>query len=326
MQIDKRSLLKLAAGGAAFGALAMPAVPARAANDKIRMGYIADYSGTSVAAIATAKGLWAKHGLDADLKVFTNGPIQVQALGAGSLDFAYIGPGALWLPASGHAKIISVNVIGDTDRVIAQPAFKLFPNLKGKKVAVPEGTSGDMLLRLALKKYGMTQADIQIVKMDPSTIVTAMASRQVDAAGIWYPFVEVIRKQIPDLVELAANNDFFPDVAFPSSFIVGDAMAGNTAVVKKVIAVIKEASDYRLNNLPEAVEITAKFLGVPAEPLKVEAVKAVMPTSKELEKLTREGKVGAWFDTLASLYVDFGKIKDPLPASKFYLGDLYAGD
>nr|WP_237763617.1 hypothetical protein [Falsirhodobacter sp. alg1] len=31
------------------------------------------------------------------MSVFTNGPIQVQALRAGSLDFAYIGSGALWL-------------------------------------------------------------------------------------------------------------------------------------------------------------------------------------------------------------------------------------
>lgn len=326
MQIDKRSLLKLAAGGAAFGALAVPAIPARAATDKIRMGYIADYFGTSMVAIATAKGLWAKHGLDAELKVFTNGPIQVQALGAGSLDFAYIGPGAMWLPASGHAKVIAINAIGDTDRVIAQPAIKTMQQLKGKKVGVPEGTSGDMLLRMALKRNGMTLADVEVVKMDPSTIVTAFASRQVDAAGIWYPFVEVVRKQVPDLNELAANSNFFPEVAFPSAFIVGDAMAGNTEVVKKVVAVIKEATDFRGANLEEAVQITAKFLGVPIDPLKAEAVKAKLPTSKELEQLTREGKVGAWLDTLAGLYVDFGRIKQPLPASTFYLGALYAGN
>ncbi|WP_370553467.1 ABC transporter substrate-binding protein [Falsirhodobacter sp. alg1] len=47
--------------------------------------------------MATEQDLWAKHGLEAKLSVFTNGPIQVQALRAGSLDFAYIGSGALWL-------------------------------------------------------------------------------------------------------------------------------------------------------------------------------------------------------------------------------------
>ena len=64
--------------------------------------------------------------------------------------------------------------------------------------------------------------------------------------------------------------------------------------------------------MDEAVAITAKFLNVPEGPLSKEAKLAKLPSSKELEDLTRSGKVDAWFDTLAQLYADFGKIKDPL--------------
>ncbi len=325
MKQTKRKFMK--AMGAAATAIAlsvMASAPALADTDKIRMGYIADYFGTSMAAIATEKGLWKKHGLEAELKVFTNGPIQVQALGAGSLDFAYIGPGALWLPASGKAKVIAVNALGRTDRVIAQPGIEKVADLKGKKVGIPEGTSGDMLLRLALEKAGLTLNDIEVVRMDPSTVVTAFGSGQVDAAGIWYPFVDVIRKRIPDMKELSSNQDFFPDVAFPSSFIVGGEMEKNAAVIKKVNAVIKEALDFRRDNMEEAVDITAKFLNVPRGPLAAEAKLALLPSSKELEDLTRSGNVADWFDTLAGLYAAFGKIKDPLPAKDFYLSDLYA--
>ena len=290
----------------------------------VRMGYIADYFGTSIAAIATDQGLWGKHGLNPDLKVFTNGPIQVQALNAGSLDFAYIGPGALWLPASGQAKVIAPNALGYTDRVIAQPGIESIADLKGKKVGVPEGTSGDMLLRLALDEAGMTTDDIEMVTMDPSTVVTAFASGQIDAAGIWYPFVNVIKQRISDLGELSSNEDFFPDIAFPSSFIVSDAKAGDAELIGKVVAVIKEANDFRRDNLEESVQITADFLGVPAEPLMAESKQALLPSSAEYEQLTRDGKVANWFDTLAGLYAQFGKIDDPLPATDFYLGDLYA--
>lgn len=290
----------------------------------VRMGYIADYFGTSIAAIATDQGLWEKHGLNPDLKVFTNGPIQVQALNAGSLDFAYIGPGALWLPASGQAKVIAPNALGYTDRVIAQPGIESIADLKGKKVGVPEGTSGDMLLRLALDEAGMTTDDIEMVTMDPSTVVTAFASGQIDAAGIWYPFVNVIKQRISDLGELSSNEDFFPDIAFPSSFIVSDAKAGDAELIGKVVAVIKEANDFRRDNLEESVQITADFLGVPAEPLMAESKQALLPSSAEYEQLTRDGKVANWFDTLAGLYAQFGKIEDPLPATDFYLGDLYA--
>lgn len=289
----------------------------------IRMGYIADYFGTSMVAIATDQGLWEKHGLDAELSVFTNGPIQVQALGAGSLDFAYIGPGALWLPASGQAKVIAINALGYTDRVISQPGIDSIEDLAGRRVAVPEGTSGDMLLRLALEEAGMTMDDIEPIMMDPSTIVTAFSSGQVDAAGIWYPFVDVIRQRVTDLNELAANEDFFPEVAFPSSFIVSNARADDEETIRKVNAVIKDALDFRIDNLEQSVQITADFLGVPAEPLAAEAVQAYLPTSEEFEELTANGTVDGWLDTLAGLYVEFGRIENPLPASEFYLGEFY---
>lgn len=319
MHISRRILL---AGATALG-FALP-LSASAETDKIRMGYIADYFGASMAAIADEKGLWEKHGLEAKTSVFTNGPIQVQALNAGSLDFAYIGPGALWLPASGKAKVIAVNALGYTDRVIAQPGIESIADLKGKKVGVPEGTSGDMLLRLALQEAGMSLEDVEVVSMDPSTVVTAFGSGQIDAAGIWYPFVEVIRKRVSDLKELSSNEDFFPEVAFPSSFIVSDDMADNEAVIRKVNAVIKEALDFRMENPEEAVKITAEFINAPVEPLMAESKLAKLSSSAELEELTREGKVDNWFDTLAGLYEEFGKIEDPLPASEFYLGEFYA--
>jgi NitT/TauT family transport system substrate-binding protein len=104
------------------------------------VGYIADFHGASITAVANRLDLWKKHGLTPDIKSFTNGPIQIQALGAGDLDFGYIGPGALWLPISGRAKLISMNVVGYSDRVIAQPGIKSVRELRGKTVAVPEGT------------------------------------------------------------------------------------------------------------------------------------------------------------------------------------------
>jgi len=309
---------------AAASALALSGPLSAQELDEIRMGYIADYFGTSIAAIATDQGLWEKHGLDADLKVFTNGPIQVQALNAGSLDFAYIGPGALWLPASGQAKVIAPNALGYTDRVIAQPGIESMADLKGRKVGVPEGTSGDMLLRLALEEAGMTLDDIEVIPMDPSTVVTAFSSGQVDAAGIWYPFVDVIKQRVPELNELSSNEQFFPEIAFPSSFIVSDDMADNEEVIRKVVAVIKEANDFRKDNPEEAVRITADFLNVPEAPLLAESKLARLPSSAEYEELSRAGQVENWFGTLADLYAQFGRIENPLPASEFYLGHLYA--
>jgi ABC-type amino acid transport substrate-binding protein len=192
-----------------MGALAAPAI-VHAASDTIRLGYIADYQNVSLPAIAADQKMWQAEGLVPDVKVFTNGPIQIQAMGAGSLDFGAIGPGALWLPASGRTKVVAVNLLTFSDRVIGQPDITSIAALKGKKVGVPQGTSGEMILRLALGKAAMTVDDIQVIPMDPSTIVAAFSSKQIDGAGLWYPLVEVIKRRVP----------------FPAGAEAGDGLAG----------------------------------------------------------------------------------------------------
>ena len=181
--LSRRTLLAAAATAGA----AAHAGRARAASNRVSLGYIGDYQNSSLPAIAADQKMWEAEGLTADTKVFTNGPIQIQAMGAGSLDFGAIGPGALWLPASGRTKVVAVNLLTFSDRLLAQPGITTMQDLKGKKVGIPQGTSGEMILRLALAKAGMTLADINVVPMDYSTLVAAFSSDQVAAAGLNYP-------------------------------------------------------------------------------------------------------------------------------------------
>lgn len=60
---------------------------APATVDDITVGYIEDGNGCMLVAIAEEQGLWEKHGLNANTLAFTNGPLQIQALGTGDLDF-----------------------------------------------------------------------------------------------------------------------------------------------------------------------------------------------------------------------------------------------
>ena len=327
MSVTRRTFLAMSA---AAGVLAGPALgvarDATAQTKPVRVGYIADYFGTSLTAIASDQEMWAKHGLEPELKVFTNGPIQIQALGAGSLDFGYVGPGALWLPASGKAKLIAMNALGLSDRVIAQAGNNTMADLKGKKIGVPEGTSGDMLLRLALAREGMQIGDVEVVKMDPSTVVSAFASKQIDGAGIWYPLVGIIKRNVPDMVEVAKSADFYPANSFPSAFVArNEVVAEDPDLVQRMIAVLKEANDFRAADVPRSVEITAKFLGVPAEPLVTESENGQYLTSAELAAATKDGTVAKWLTGLNEQFVGFGKLQDPLDPKDYYLGDLYAG-
>lgn len=304
-----------------------PGIASAADTINIRMGYLPDYLGSSVVAVANDQNLWEKHGLKVDLKRFTNGPLQVQALTSGSLDFGFLGAGAMWLPPAGKAKVIAINAIGFTDRVIAQKDIKTLEDMRGKKVGIPEGTSGDMMFRLALQKAGMTTSDVNIITMDPSTLVTAFASGQVDVAGLWYPLVGVIRERVPDMNEISKTADFYPEYAFPNAFVSSNEIIdANPEAVRRLVAVLKEANDYRAADMDRAVKITADFIGIPADKIAEEAANVKVLTSKELADLTRDGTIPNWLKTMNGMFQGFGKLPEAVDASAFYVSDFYLAD
>jgi sulfonate transport system substrate-binding protein len=295
-------------------------------TQKVSFGYIGDFNGTSLIAIADAKGMWAQHGLSAEAKVFTNGPLQIQALGTGNLDFGYIGPGAMWLPASGQAKVVALNTLGNADRVLAQPGITSMHQLKGKTVAVPEGTSGDMILTLALKKAGMTKSDLKIVPMDPSTIVSAFSSKKVDGAGFWYPAAATIKKHVPHMVELAKDSDFSDEVAFPTAFVArNELVKKHPGKVKKVLAVLREAIAFRSAHTDEAIQLTADKLGVSVDQVKADASNVKLLDVNKLDTLTENGTIDKWLKGLNDYFVEAGKLKKPVDPKTYYTGDLFTG-
>jgi NitT/TauT family transport system substrate-binding protein len=321
--LTRRNFVTAAAAIAATGTLPMTR-NARAASDSMSIGYIADFPNASVFAIAEDQKLWEAEGITPDLKVFTNGPIQIQAMGAGSLNFGTIGPGALWLPASGRAKVIGVNDIGFSDRVIVQGGINSIAELKGKKVGVPQGTSGDMILRMALTKAGMAISDIEMVPMDPSTIVAAFSAKQIDAAGIWYPLIDAIKPRVPDMKELASNQDFYPATSFINTYVArNEIVLENPKLVTSFLKVMKKAMDYRVANLDRSIELTTAFLKAPAEATAKVAKSRKMLTSAELTKFTEDGTVNKWLTDFNKMFQDFGTVKEPLAPEKYYEAALF---
>lgn len=328
MNVRRRTLLGGLAALPALGALA--SCGSSNSGDSgdtttITFGYTPDFNGASLLAVAEENGLWEQEGLKAEPQSFTNGPLQVQALGTGDLDFGYIGPGAMWLPASGKASVLTVSGVGQADRVIAQAGISSIEDLAGKKVAIPEGTSGDMIVQLALKQAGMSIEDIEKVAMDPATVVSAFASGQVEAAGIWYPMIDTIKEQVPDLVELAQNADFADVMQFPNVMITGkDYPAENEETTLKVLRVLRAAMDFRVENLDKTIELTAAMIDSDAEAVATDANNAQYFSATELDGLIAEGTVETWLQSMNDYFDENGKVEgDPVAPADYYTFDLF---
>jgi NitT/TauT family transport system substrate-binding protein len=320
--------IALVASGCSGGGEAAPADDAATSEYEdvidVNFGYIPDFNGTSLLAIAEDQGLWEKYGLNVTTQNFTNGPLQIQALGTGDLDFGYIGPGAVWLPASGQAKIVAINTLGQADRVVAQAGIDSVEDLRGKTVAYPEGTSGDMILTLALEAEGMTKEDINAVAMDPAAIVAALSSKQVDGAGFWYPALATVEEQVPDLVTLAENSDFEDTVAFPTAFVAGnDVVENEPDKVDRVLKALREAIAFRAENTDEAIQLTATFSALDPEQVAADAGNVQILSLEELDTLTSDGTVDTWLSGMVDYFVGAGKLEAPADPADFYTGDLF---
>ena len=288
-------------------------------NSTVRFGYIGDYNGASLLAIAEKQGLWKKAGLTAQVKPFNNGPVQIQALSAGDLDYGYIGPGAMWLPASGKAKVIAIDTLTYADRVIGQPGMTSMKDLKGKRVGVPEGTSGDMVLNIALEKAGMTAKDIDKVNMDPSTIVSAFSSGKIDGAGFFYPAIDTIKKKVPGMKEIASTKD--TGDAFPTAFVAGNKVPEEKN--SKVIKVLQQANDWREQHPDETITLTAKMLQVTEAQAKADASHVETLSTKDLAAKTKSGEVNEWLKKLGDFFVRNKQLDDNPDPDEYYTGDLY---
>ncbi|HKU09872.1 MAG TPA: aliphatic sulfonate ABC transporter substrate-binding protein [Sinomonas sp.] len=300
--------------------------PACKSMTNVNFGYIGDFNGTSLLAIAKDKGMWAQHCLNVNTEVFTNGPLQITAMASGSLDFGYIGPGALWLPASGKAKIVAVDTFTNADRIVALPGrgIKTLADLKGKKVAYPKGTSGEMILRLGLEKAGLTMNDINATPLDYSTLTSALAAGQFDAAGFGYPQLTTVKARQPGILELAQDSDFASQMSFITAFVARDNLPStNPTMVEAVLATLKEANDYRLAHRDEAIQLVSQTTHVPVAQVTTDASFDQLESTSSLEASSKSGDVEKWLNAFGKYFVSVGTLTQPGDAKDYYTADLY---
>lgn len=295
-------------------------------NPTVRFGYIADFNGAYQLAVAEELGLWEKYSVDVEPVVFTNGPLQIQAMQTNDLDLGSVGPGALWMATTGQADVVAINGLGVNDRVVALPGAGIeeIEDLRGRDVAVPEGTSGDMILRVALENAGMTRDDVNVVAMDPSTVVSSMTSGQIDAAAIWYPLLDTIEEAQPELVEVASSTDFYPEYTFPGTIVARNGFTDeNREAVIRFVQVLQEANDYREENFEETLALTAGFLDVEEDNVRSNAENIMYPSTADLVEQSQDGTAAGWLAGLGDLFEGMGQIDDALPVEDYFQSDLW---
>jgi NitT/TauT family transport system substrate-binding protein len=129
-------------------------------------------------------------------QIFNAGPAEIEALNAGAIDIAWIGPSAAlsgYTQSHGASlKIIAGATSGGAELVVNPKKITSVADLKGKKIATPQlGNTQDVALLYYLKTHGYAEnaesgaGDVSVLRIDNATTPTAYASGQID--GAWVP-------------------------------------------------------------------------------------------------------------------------------------------
>ncbi len=156
---------------------------------------IGDQAGSGAEALLTAAGLIGKLPFKAHWSDFTSGPPMLQAMGAGSIDVGGVGDAPPVFAAAGGSQIavvsaLKANPLGSAILVPQNSPIHSVAQLKGKSIAVAQGSSADYHLLAVLTKAGLTIKDVTPDYLQPAEGQAAFASSHVAAWDVWSPFIE----------------------------------------------------------------------------------------------------------------------------------------
>jgi sulfonate transport system substrate-binding protein len=157
--------------------------------------HIGDQAGSGAQSLLTAAGLIGKLPFKVDWSDFTSGPPMLQAMGGGSVDIGAVGDAPPIFEAAGGGKIavVAATVADPQSAALLLPkgsAVTSVAQLKGKAIAVSEGSSANYHLLAVLKQAGLTVKDVTIENLQPAQALAAFASGHVAAWDIWSPYIE----------------------------------------------------------------------------------------------------------------------------------------
>jgi len=134
----------------------------------------------------------AATGWTIEWRTFGSGTEVIAAMASGDVQVAELGSSPLAIGTSQGLDIqlfMIAQGLGTAESLIAKQGsgIEKLEDIKGKKVAVPVGSTAHYSLMGALAHSGIAESDVTIVNLPADQIAAAWESGQVDAAFIWEP-------------------------------------------------------------------------------------------------------------------------------------------
>jgi NitT/TauT family transport system substrate-binding protein len=217
--------------------------------------------------LAIDKGFFKEQGIETELKNIPASGDRIAALTAGSVAFSNLGRiAAIVEMARGNQSFYFFANVDDSpgnEGCWARPGFADFKALRGKKVAA--NTSAQITMNGLLANEGMTEKDIQFVNLPGGEMAGALAKGDVDAACVWQPLFDNVKKAAPDGKLLGTDADTpnykkFGTMASPDVMIISSKLVNeHPELARKLVQAIFKGVEYTNANPEDTANTVAHY-------------------------------------------------------------------
>jgi NitT/TauT family transport system substrate-binding protein len=242
-----------------------PLAPLPPLPQKITLSYVSVTANYAPAYIAADAGLFAKHGLDAELTLIASGPTSIQSLVGGDVQFVVgAGPAPVAAFANGAplqmlmAWLPKLDLLFMVDPSITSPEL-----LRGKAIGVTRlGGLPHFAARMALKHWGLNpDTDVQYLQMGGTPEILGGMQQGVVAGGAYAHPTNLRAQQLGfrvlgDFAEMG--------IPYQSGVVVGTQhyVEANPEVVRRVARAITEAIKVAFTDDETTLAAVAKYTKV----------------------------------------------------------------
>jgi NitT/TauT family transport system substrate-binding protein len=302
------------------------------ALEKVRTYTQTNYPGF-VQYVAKELGLFAKYGIDSELRFFPSGAPIIQAAAANEWDIAFLGapPAVIGSASLGMVTIGMIYNESAQHMLIGRPSYVAQAQsnpaaVRGAKIFVTTLSTGHYMTEACLRKLGVATSDVTIIPSDQTASVSAFATGQGDLVQAWPPHTTAL---------LERGNKVLCDGAQSGARIATVWVATKEFASRRPQLVVKwlqangEAVGWIKQDRARTTEMYRRFMAFAGQTSSEETLKETVgtvmnaePLKEQIKFLTEnDGKksfMAEMYESIGQFFVRNGRLKE-VPDFRAYI-------
>jgi NitT/TauT family transport system substrate-binding protein len=220
------------------------------------------WTGYAIIYLANSKGIWKNHGLDVNFKVVEDPNDRFIAMAAGRLEGMATTVDTFARQQSAGVAAVEIFPIDASvggDGILASKSIKTVADLKGKKIAVNQGSVSEFFLAQVLKANGLSLTDVKELNMKSGEAGAAFVANRVDVAVTWEPWLSKAKARADSQVLVSSKQ--YPDLIVDTFGFRKEFVQKYPDTVKEFMRAYYDAFDYMQKNMAESTKIIGDAVG-----------------------------------------------------------------